>query len=126
MLLDLHTDFLGGRSGGLVFPSLEEFSRVCCDPHKGFGIVNEEEVDVFLERSCFFYDPADVLGLRCCTDFSLVVAVRGCSLVAGVAPSGGFSRCGAWALGCGDLSSRSMWAQYLQFLGCRAQAQELW
>ena len=24
--------FLGGRSGGLVFPSLE-FSPVCCDPH---------------------------------------------------------------------------------------------
>ena len=25
--------FLKGRSGGLVFPSLEEFSTVCCDPH---------------------------------------------------------------------------------------------
>ena len=33
MLLDLHTDFSRGRSGGLVFPSLEEFSTVCCDPH---------------------------------------------------------------------------------------------
>ena len=28
MLLDLHTDFSGGRSGGLVFPSLEEFSTM--------------------------------------------------------------------------------------------------
>ena len=28
LLLDLHTDFSGGRSGGLVFPSLEEFSTV--------------------------------------------------------------------------------------------------
>ena len=27
---------------------------------KGFNIVNEAEVDVFLEFSCFFYDPADV------------------------------------------------------------------
>ena len=27
---------------------------------KGFSIVNEAEVDVFLEFSCFFYDPADV------------------------------------------------------------------
>ena len=27
---------------------------------KGFGIVNEAEVDVFLELSCFFYDPTDV------------------------------------------------------------------
>ena len=33
LLLDLYTDFSGGRSGGLVFPSLEEFSTVCCDPH---------------------------------------------------------------------------------------------
>ena len=27
---------------------------------KGFGIVNEAEIDVFLELSCFFYDPVDV------------------------------------------------------------------
>ena len=27
---------------------------------KGFSIVNEVEVDVFLKFSCFFYDPADV------------------------------------------------------------------
>ena len=30
---------------------------------KGFGIVNEAEVDVFLEFSCFFDDPADVGNL---------------------------------------------------------------
>ena len=30
---------------------------------KGFGIVNEAEVDVFLELSCFFYDPTDVGNL---------------------------------------------------------------
>ena len=29
---------------------------------KGFGIVNKE-VDVFLELSCFFYDPTDVGNL---------------------------------------------------------------
>ena len=27
---------------------------------KDFGIVNKAEVDVFLELSCFFHDPADV------------------------------------------------------------------
>ena len=27
---------------------------------KGFSIVNEAEVDVFLEFSCFFNDPVDV------------------------------------------------------------------
>ena len=27
---------------------------------KGFGIVNKAEVDIFLELSCFFYDPIDV------------------------------------------------------------------
>ena len=30
---------------------------------KGFGVVNEEDVDVFLELSCFFHDPADVGNL---------------------------------------------------------------
>ena len=30
---------------------------------KGFSIVNEAEVDVFLEFSCFFYDPTDVSNL---------------------------------------------------------------
>ena len=30
---------------------------------KGFGIVSKAEVDVFLELSCFFYDPADVGNL---------------------------------------------------------------
>ena len=27
---------------------------------KGFGIVNKAKIDVFLELSCFFDDPADV------------------------------------------------------------------
>ena len=30
---------------------------------KGFGIVNKAEIDVFLELSCFFYDPSDVGNL---------------------------------------------------------------
>ena len=30
---------------------------------KGFGIVNKAELDVFLEFSCFFYDPTDVGNL---------------------------------------------------------------
>ena len=30
---------------------------------KGFGVVNEEEIDIFLELSCFFDDPADVGNL---------------------------------------------------------------
>ena len=30
---------------------------------KDFGIVNKAEVDVFLELSCFFHDPADVGNL---------------------------------------------------------------
>ena len=30
---------------------------------KGFGIVNKAEVDVFLELSCIFDDPADVGNL---------------------------------------------------------------
>ena len=30
---------------------------------KGFGIVNKAEIDVFLELSSFFYDPADIGSL---------------------------------------------------------------
>ena len=30
---------------------------------KGFGIVNKAEIDVFLELSCVFHDPADVGNL---------------------------------------------------------------
>ena len=30
---------------------------------KGFGTINEAKVDVFLELSCFFYDPTDVGNL---------------------------------------------------------------
>ena len=32
---------------------------------KGFSVVNEAEVDVFLVFSCFFYDPTDVGDLIC-------------------------------------------------------------
>ena len=59
----MHTDFSGGRSGGLAFPSLEEFSTVCCDPHKDFGIINKAAVDVYLELRYFFDDPIDIGNL---------------------------------------------------------------
>ena len=42
-----------------MFPSLSEFPRfIVVHTVKGFGIVNK--ADVFLEVSCFFYDPMDV------------------------------------------------------------------
>ena len=50
-------------SGGLLFPSLSEFSTVCGDPLKDFGIVNKAELDVFLELSCFFDNSMDVGNL---------------------------------------------------------------
>ena len=34
---------------------------------KGFGIVNKAEIDIFLELSCFFDDPADVGNLISCS-----------------------------------------------------------
>ena len=56
--------FSRGRSGGLVFPSLSEFSTVYCDLHsQKLGIINKPEIDVFLELSCFFDDPVDVGNL---------------------------------------------------------------
>ena len=55
------------RSGGLVFPLRNLFQNfpqsVVIHIVKGFGIVSEAEVDVFLELSCFFYDPMDVGNL---------------------------------------------------------------
>ena len=30
---------------------------------KGFGVINKAEIDVFLEFSCFFDDPADIGNL---------------------------------------------------------------
>ena len=39
---------------------------------KGFGIVNKAEIDVFLELSCFFHDPADLaIWFRLKLDFYL-------------------------------------------------------
>ena len=54
----------GGRSGSLVFPSLSEFPQfIVIHTVIGFGIVNKAEIDVLLELSCFFDDPADVGNL---------------------------------------------------------------
>ena len=60
LLLDMHTNFSGGRSGDLVFPSLSDFPQfILIHTVKGFGIVNKAEIDVFPELSCFFNDPVD-------------------------------------------------------------------
>ena len=83
LLLDLNIVFSGGRSGGLVFPSLEEFflqfvvihtvifpQFVVIHTVRDFGVVNK--ADVFLELclfffswncSCFLDDPMDVGNL---------------------------------------------------------------
>ena len=57
MLLDLCSDFSRGRSG-VLFKNFPQF--VVIHTVKGFGIVNKAEIDVFLELSWFFDDPADV------------------------------------------------------------------
>ena len=44
-----------------VFKNFPQF--VVIHTVKGFGMVNEAEVDVFLEFSCFFDDPTDVGNL---------------------------------------------------------------
>ena len=43
--------------------SLRIFQFIVIHTVKTFSIVNEAEVDVFLELSCFFYDPTDVGNL---------------------------------------------------------------
>ena len=44
-----------------LFKNLPEFGVI--HTVKGFGVVNKAEIDVFLELSCFFDDPADVGNL---------------------------------------------------------------
>ena len=44
-----------------LFQNLKQF--VVIHTVKSFGIVNKAEIDVFLELSCFFDDPADVGNL---------------------------------------------------------------
>ena len=50
------------RWSGIPIP-WRNFQFVVTHKFKGFGIVSEAEVDVFLEFSCFFYDPMDVGNL---------------------------------------------------------------
>ena len=44
-----------------LFQNLPQF--IVIHTVEGFGIVNKAEIDVFLELSCFFDDPADVGNL---------------------------------------------------------------
>ena len=64
MLPDLHT--VSQEEGQVVWYShlFQNFPQfVVIHTVKGFGIVNNAEVDVFLELSCFFDNPADVGNL---------------------------------------------------------------
>ena len=45
----------------LVFKYFPQFAMI--HTIKGFSVVSEAEVDVFLEYSCFSYDPTDVGNL---------------------------------------------------------------
>ena len=68
LLLDLHIDFLGGRSGGLVFHLLKNFPQlVVIHTVKDFGVVNKAEIDAFLELSYFSDDPMDASNLISCS-----------------------------------------------------------
>ena len=54
LLSDLHTDFSGGMSGGLVFPSVSKFPQFfAIHTVKGFGIVNKAEIYVFSQTLVF-------------------------------------------------------------------------
>ena len=48
------------EAGKVVWSSLRIFQFVVNYTIKGFSIVSEAEVDVFLEFPCFFYDPMNV------------------------------------------------------------------
>ena len=59
-LLELHIGFSWGNKVvwySHLFKNFPQFAVIHIV--KGFSVVNEAEVDVFLETSCFFYDPTD-------------------------------------------------------------------
>ena len=62
---------------------------------KGFGIVNRAEIDVFLEFSCFFDDPADVGNLISASS-ALTLTLRPCA--------NAISKCMLWVRGLMQLS----------------------
>ena len=53
------------ETGKVVFPYLKEFPQFVnvIRTVKGFSIVNEAEIDVFLELPCFLCDPTHVGNL---------------------------------------------------------------
>ena len=65
LLLDLHTVFSRGkvRWSGIPISFINFPQFVVIHTVRGFGIVNKAEIDVFLELSCFFHDPAEVGNL---------------------------------------------------------------
>ena len=64
LLPDLHTDFSEGRQVVWYSHLFQNFPQlIVIHTVKGFGIVNKAEIDVFLECSCIFDDPADVGNL---------------------------------------------------------------
>ena len=59
-MLDLHTDFSGDNYVGLSI-SFNNFPQfVVIHTVKGFSIVNEAELDAFMELPCFLHDPVNV------------------------------------------------------------------
>ena len=53
------------EAGKVVWYShpFKNFPQFVVIQNKGFSIVSEAEVDVFLKFPCFFFDPADVSNL---------------------------------------------------------------
>ena len=53
------------KAGKVVWYShlFQNFPEFIVNYSQGFSIFSEAEVDVFLELSCFFYDPANVTNL---------------------------------------------------------------
>ena len=55
--------YVSQETGKVVVPSLRFFQFVVIHTVKGFSVVNEAEIDVFLKFYSFFSDPTDVGNL---------------------------------------------------------------
>ena len=63
LLLDLHSGFSGEVRWSGIPISLRIFQFVVIHTVKGFSVVSEVEVDIFLEFFYFLYDPMNVGNL---------------------------------------------------------------
>ena len=96
--------------------SFRIFQFIVIHTVKGFGIVNKAEIDVFLELSCFFNDPADV--------GNLISGSYAFSKPSWTSGSSWFTYC--WSLACRILSITLLACEMSAIVHCTIECNCVW